>query len=121
MKSHAWKLLVILPALTLFVAGCKTPSSPMPSVTQTALGNAYRLQLPAGTVLTFPSDAAASQVRAVAVNETAATGTRALTLTQPLQLVSPAYIAGRNDTERAYAQRIAELEEQLRATTPLAK
>ena len=107
----------------LCAAGCKTLSSPTPSVNQTTLGNAYRLQLPAGTMLTLPTDAVAAQIRAVAVNEVKAVGTPAstITLTAPLQLVSPAYIAERDQTDRRYAQRIIELEEQLRAAALPAK
>ena len=105
----------------LFAAACAHSSSPAPSVNQTALGNAYRVILPPGTTITLPNDATAAQLRAVAVNETTPGGTRAITLTAPLQLVSPAYIAERDQAERAYAQRIIDLEEQLTALRASAK
>lgn len=108
---------MILLVLTLFASGCATSSRPTTSVSQTSLGNAYRVSLPAGTMITPPDDATTAQLRAVAVNESTPAGARALTLTAPLQLVSPAYIAARNETEKRYALRIAELEEQLRAAT----
>lgn len=108
-------MLAILPALMLFAAGCATSSRPTAGVTQTSLGNAYRVRLPAGTTITLPDDSAAAQVRAVAVNETTALGARGVSLTTPLQLVSPAYITERNETEKRYALRVAALEEQLTA------
>ena len=102
--------------------------------------------LPAGTLITLPDEASAAQVRAVAVNEiepvfsvqcsvfSFGTSTsnalrgigtenrklkteNSITLTAPLQLVSPAHIAERDQAEKNYAARIVALEEQLRATT----
>ena len=110
----------ILLALTLCVAGCATSTRPTASVTQTSIGNAYRVQLPAGTTITLPDEVSENQIRAVAVNEIASewrTPGAPLRLTAPLQLVSPAYMVERNDTEKRYALRIAELEEQLKAAT----
>jgi hypothetical protein len=75
------------------------------------MGNSYRLQLPAGTTITAPDDATAAQLRAVTFNEAAAGTGRTITLTAPLQLVSPAYIANRNATELT----LLELTAQLRA------
>ena len=111
-----------MPLLMLFAAGCQSPSASNPAVLQTALGNAYRIQLPAGTTLTLPDDASAAQVRAIAVNEIGTPDSglptpNCVRLTQPLQLVSPAYIADRDATDRAYALRIVQLEEQLKAAT----
>ena len=83
----------------------------------TAQGNAYRVALPAGTVINFPASSGHLEAaRAVAVNETAPDGDRALTLTAELQLVSPAYIAERDAAEVRYARRIIELESKLNPT-----
>lgn len=109
--------LAILPLLMLFAAGCASYKQPTASVSQTSLGNAYRVMLPEGTKILLPTEVSFQQVRAVAVNETIRDGDRAVVFTQPLQLVSPAYITERNETEKRYAHRIAELEEQLRAAT----
>ncbi len=77
------------------------------------LGNSYRLQLPAGTVISLPTQAAADQVRAVAVNEIEPSSVLrppfTVRLTAPLQLVSPAYMAERNATEINLLKTIAEL------------
>jgi hypothetical protein len=68
--------------------------------------------LPAGTLITFPAsdNAHLEAARAVAVNETRPDGDRALRLTAPLQLVSPAYTAERDAAEVRYVRRIIELE-----------
>jgi hypothetical protein len=78
----------------------------------TPQGNAYRIALPAGATITFAASAHLETVRAVAVNETRPDGDRALVLTAPLQLVSPAYIAERDAAEVRYVRRIIELEQQ---------
>lgn len=99
---------MILPGLMLF-AGCLS-SVPRPSVTPTTSGgNAYRLLLPAGTIIQAPDDATAAQIRAVTVNEATAGAGRTIKLTAPLQLVSPAYIAGRNATELTLLELLAQL------------
>jgi hypothetical protein len=82
----------------------------------TPQGNAYRVALPPGTVITFPSVPAHDQARAVAVSETGPDGDRALVLTAELQLVSPAYIAERDAAEVRYVRRIIELEAKLNPT-----
>ena len=99
---------MILPVLML-CAACSTPVS-RPSVAPQAasLGNSYRASLPKGTEIHAPTDAVAAQLGAVAVNEATRAG-RVLTLTAPLQLVSPAYIAERNSTEAALRLRLSDL------------
>jgi hypothetical protein len=83
----------------------------------TPQGNAYRVALPAGTVITFPASTGHLEAaRAVAVNETSPDGDRALRLTAELQLVSPAYIAERDAAEVRYVRRIIELEARLNPT-----
>lgn len=100
---------MILPVLML-CAACSTTGS-RPSVTPATgpLGNSYRLQLPAGTRLEVPTDQAAAQLAAVAVNELSRIDGRSVTLATPLQLVSPAYIAERNTTEATLRLRISDL------------
>lgn len=108
----------------LCVSSCATVSHPsLQQVPGSPTGNAYRLLLPAGTQIALPDDAAAAQVRAVAVNELApASGlatARTVTFARPVQLVSPAYIAQRNQVEMGLLKVIAELKEEnarLRAT-----
>ena len=77
-------------------------SASKPSVSPTAepSANAYQLQLPAGAVIVLPTQQAAAQVRAVAINEIDpfASGDT-ITLRTPLLLVSPAYIAERDARE----------------------
>lgn len=72
------------------------------------MGNAYRLLLPAGSTITAPNDVTAAQIRAVTVNEAAAGSGRTITLTAPLQLVSPSYIAQRNATELTLIETIVQ-------------
>lgn len=88
--------------LMLCAVSCESVSRPsvMPAA-NTATENAYRLQLPAGTVIELPTDYAAAQLRAVAVNEIDFTKSdgRRVTLARALQLVSPAYIAERDAAE----------------------
>lgn len=105
--SRSWRPLAILPVLML-CAACSTTGSRPSVVPQTGpLGNSYRALLPVGTEITAPTDAAAAQLGAVAVNEATRAG-RVLTLTAPLQLVSPAYIAERNATEATLRLRLSD-------------
>ncbi|OAM89330.1 hypothetical protein AW736_13850 [Termitidicoccus mucosus] len=79
----------------------------------TAQGNAYRVALPPGTVITLPDAASENQLRSVAVNEIENRESKienTVTLTAELQLVSPAYIAERDAAEVRYVRRIIELE-----------
>jgi hypothetical protein len=71
--------------------------------------NAYCAVLPAGTVIKLPSAQAAAQIRAVAVNETAQADDGGLSLTAPLRLVSPAYIAARDARELQLSEIILQL------------
>ena len=93
----------------LFAAGCA--SLPTASISPSEAGNAYRVVLPAGTVIFLPSQKSRQQVHAVAVNETTRGGDRDITLTAELQLVSPAYIAERDAAEVRLVRRILELEQ----------
>lgn len=101
-------------ALMLCVAGCTSVSS-TPSVAPapaTALGNSYRLLLPAGTKLELPDARSRQQTAAIAINELAPANGAALELAKPLQLVSPAYIAERNAAEMTLLREIVELKEE---------
>lgn len=98
-----------LPVLMLCVAGCSTLSRPSVLPSTGPLGNSYRLLLPKGTTLLLPTQASADQVRAVAINETSASG-RDIVLLAPLQLVSPAYIAERDAADLRLMQTIAALQ-----------
>ncbi len=98
--------MILLP-LTLCAAACSSITHP--SVTEGATGNSYRLVLAKGTRILAPDDATAAQIRAVAVNELVPGTGRELELAQPLQLVSPAYIADRNATEASLLRLIADL------------
>jgi hypothetical protein len=71
--------------------------------------------LPAGTIISLPTQESHRQVAAVAVNETSDDGDRAITLTAPLQLVSPAHTAERDAAEARLALRILELDAKLNA------
>ncbi len=107
--SWSWKPLAISPLLML-CAACSTTGS-RPSVTPAAgpLGNSYRLLLPAGTRIEAPTDQAAAQLAAVAVNELSQIEGRRVTLGAALQLVSPAYIHERNSAEATLRLRLSEL------------
>jgi hypothetical protein len=100
-------------AAALSLAACRSaPSqaSVMPA-SQTALGNAFRVKLPAGTQLILPTPRDAEEIRAIAINEIdlgQSTG-RTVTLARPLQLVSPAYIAQRNQGELALQTLVQDL------------
>lgn len=115
-RLSSWKRAAILLPLMLCVAGCSTVSRPsVTPVEGTPLGNSYRVQLPAGTIITLPTNTAATQIGAVAINElhSISTDRHTVTLSTPLQLVSPAYIAERNAVELRLAQRIADLADEV--------
>jgi hypothetical protein len=116
-KSLRPTLAAILPVLMLCVSSCATVSRPSVSLAAgTPQGNAYRLALPAGTTIALPNEAAAAQVRAVAVNELVlarpAAAASTVTLRAPLQLVSPGYMARRDAEEISLLKLIADLKEE---------
>ena len=109
MKSASWncKLSVCAALATMLVltSSCASfTSASRPSVLHAASGNAFLLTLPAGAVILFPTQQSQQQVRAVAVNETLGDGDRTVTLTAPLKLVSPAYLAARDARELQLTQ-----------------
>lgn len=95
----------------LCALGCSY--APRPSIHPAPTGNAYRLLLPPGTTITLPDDRAAAEIRAVAHNELAPGTGRTVALSAPLQLVSPAYIAGRNAAEISLLTLIADLRSEI--------
>ncbi len=100
-------------ALALSLGACRSPAS-QPSVMPVAeapLANAFRMRLPAGTQLILPTKADADAVRAIAFNEVDPEqgSARIVVLARPLQLVSPSYIAQRNQSEIALMALVEEL------------
>gem|GEM_PF-4837487 len=65
-------------------------------------------------MITAPDETTAQQLRAIAVNELdlAKSQGRALVLSYPLQIVSPAYIAQRNANELALLQLLQNAKEE---------